>query len=144
MHSFTTKSGKEVRLEIADWEKVSELKSAIMTSLAKSDFSVMDIATAFQKKDEDISENGELIDSIFKAILFLGGSKDIDKAVISCLERSLYNHQRITQETFNSPEARADYYEIFISCIKVNLAPFFASLTSQLGAFQKMIQENLK
>jgi hypothetical protein len=76
------------------------------------------------------------IDSIVQAILAADSSVEVEGALFKCLERCLYGNNKITRDTFEPVEAREDYYEIVIACLKVNLLPFFKPLLSKLDVLQ--------
>lgn len=55
-------------------------------------------------------------------------SPAVDRALKPCLIRSTYNGQKITDETFEPVEARADYVSVCLEVAKDNVLPFGSGL----------------
>jgi len=66
-------------------------------------------------------------------IFVVDGSEEVMQCLFECLRKSLYNGNAIKPEVFDDVKAREDLYEIFFSCIKVNLSPFLKTILSKLG-----------
>jgi hypothetical protein len=54
----------------------------------------------------------------------------VDKLIFKCLERATYNGLRINRDTFESEQARGDYFFISDKVLDVNLHPFVSRLSS--------------
>ncbi len=74
--------------------------------------------------------------------LFCAGfsSKKIEDALWVCMKRCAYKGMRIDADTFESVEAREDYFSVCIEVAKENVLPFTKALTRQYS----QILENLK
>ena len=85
-------------------------------------------------KDNNLDVNEELTNgNIFSLIMAIDGSEEVFEEMFVCLAKSTYGGVRITKEVFDSEEARADLYEVFYYCLKVNVYPFFKGLSSMLN-----------
>jgi hypothetical protein len=125
---FRTANGVEVKINMADFITSMKLKKSVVDALRDSDIDISSI-------DFNDIKSGA-IDSIVQAILAADSSVEVEGALFKCLERCLYGNNKITRDTFEPVEAREDYYEIVIACLKVNLLPFFKPLLSKLDVLQ--------
>ena len=71
--------------------------------------------------------------NILPLIMAMDGSLEVFDGIFNCLSKSTYDGKRITKEIFEDEQARADLYEVFYYCLKVNIYPFFKSLSSLLS-----------
>lgn len=122
MQTFVTKTGAPVIINPAAWPEAKRLKKAIQQELAGS----TDVLRGFDAST-DISVLGGLI-------MRVDGSDAVDAALWPCLARCTRNGDKITEQTFEDPAARKDYYEIVVACAKENLGPLVESLLSVLPA----------
>ena len=126
MVDFTTQSGAKVKINPADWKSANALKTAVTKELSAAEFDLkFDMSKDFTEQDINLLDFAKLA-------LSVDSSEAVYKAIFSCLVRCTYNGHRITEETFEDVEARGDYYEIVIACLKENLLPFFKGLVSKL------------
>lgn len=128
---FTTKeNGAKVVLAPCSFEDAFRLKSKIEKALLENGIKIE------QAFDEDL---GQLV-------LVLDSSEEVFNCLFDCLRKSTYNDVRITKEIFEDPDARADFYEIFFNCLKVNIYPFIKALLSRYNIQLKVptIGENQK
>ena len=120
----------------ADFESAMKLKDAIGIELSKSKVKI------------DINSLGSLMEteldimSIGSVIAQLDSSKEIREAVFICLQRCTYKEEKVTKTLFDNVDMRKHYYPIMWECIKVNLAPFFEGVLSELSK-NSMVQETL-
>lgn len=117
MEFTSEETGAKIVINSCSFEDAFHLKSLIQKSLL----------------DNNINLEKALDEDIFGIILALDSSKEVFEAMFKCLVKSTYNNVKITKETFEDEKARADLYEIFFYCLKVNIYPFFKSLLSQFG-----------
>ena len=110
-------SGAEVTINLASWEAAKALKKAI---------------------EREIAGNGGLN---LATVLMVDSSDAVDAALMTCLARCLYNKEKITSVTFDKAEARGDYYDIAIACVKENLGPLAESLLSKLNEYGLMTKQ---
>ena len=135
-------NGKAV-INVADWRSAMALKNAIAKEFSASDFDLSGIDAKSIKDIGNLDLN--VITPFLKVIMQVDSSEAVNAAIMQCLAKSTYNSERITADTFEDTEARADYYEIVFECLKVNLLPFFGGLISKLSlATQSVSAEVLK
>lgn len=127
MPSITVPSGAKVVINEADYGDAMALKSAIQREVAASglkfDFDL----------NKPISGQKLPIDAMVAAALSADSSEAVQAALFKCLIRCTYNSEKITKDTFNPKAARPDYYPIVVECIKENILPFYAGLTSSFS-----------
>lgn len=131
MGSLDVTSGAKVVINVADFKSSMALKNAIASELSRGQFSLGSL-------DGDIEGFLEMdtskLEPLLKGALLLDSSEKVNEALFKCLIRCTYNGAKITEETFEAEEARADYYEIVLECLKVNLMPFMKSLVSKFNS----------
>lgn len=128
---LTTARGTEVKINVADFITSMKLKKAVVEAVKESGIDVASI-------DLDNLKMGA-IESIIQIILTADCSDKVEEAIFKCLVRCTYNGEKITKDTFEPVEAREDYYEIVIACLKENLAPFFGPLFLKFSELQEKI-----
>lgn len=72
--------------------------------------------------------------------LTLVSSDNVEKCVWKCMERCLYNKQRITEDTFESEEARGDYLDVMFEVAKANIMPFTKHLYARYSHILDLIK----
>jgi hypothetical protein len=84
------------------------------------------------------------IDANFYKDLFcmVTSSKKIEVALWKCMEKSLYNRNRITEDTFEPEGARDDYMTLCYEIAKENIFPFAKSLYAQYGHILGLIRKD--
>ena len=117
MQQFKTTSGASVVINPAPWKDANAFKQVI-----QREFAGMGI------KMDLIADTSALL----AAVMQIDSSPFVYAALFECLSRCTYNEEKITEKTFESTEARKDYYEIVAACIKENILPLFVGLYSQL------------
>lgn len=128
---FTSKNGAKVVINHADFEDAMDLQSSILKEASKAEFSLEGVDMS-----SDIDFSG-----LIKAGMSVAGSKEVREIIFKCLVRCTYNGDKITKQVFENPEARKDYYEVVIACLKENLLPFFGGLISQLSPFVGAVRQ---
>lgn len=114
MTEFVSKSGAQVMIGLAPWKDAKELKNVIVSA------SVPLEKISFTEKSLD--------DFLSKFIVIIDSAPVFQAAIWPCLIRCTRNQQKIEQSTFDSIEARADYYEIVEACVKENLRPLLEKI----------------
>lgn len=136
---FKGLSGADIIIRVAPFKDAMALKNTIGAELARNGINLPDL---------DFGENGsdvkDVLPAILNAVLTLDSSPKVNEAIFSCLARCTYNGEKISEDTFEEVEARGDYYEVVVSCLKENLAPFFAGQLSKLSAKGLTIDSILK
>jgi hypothetical protein len=129
MSEFTAPSGAKVKINVAPFLDAEDLKDSILQEIARQG---IDLRFNLAKgKDQDID-----FGAIINAALVVASSKEVRKSLNKCLIRCTYDGEKIVPETtFEKTEARQDYHDIQLACLKANLSPFFESLVSKLKPF---------
>lgn len=84
-------SGAKLRISLSSFPVARDLFQASMETL----------------KDTKISSSTEIDVNLFKELICSGfASKKMEKCLWECMKKSLYNGQKITEETFEPEEAR--------------------------------------
>lgn len=120
MVTFTAKSGAEIVINAAPWQDAKRLKAAIENEAAKSQ-----VPTNF---------SAENLSAVFGTALKIDSSPEVDAALWPCLIRCTRGGKKIVESTFDDVEARSDYYEIIMACVKENFLPFVGDLYFLLAA----------
>jgi hypothetical protein len=107
------KSGAKIVINPAPFKDAKNLKNAIESESARSGVDI-----------SNLKNFGSLI-------LLVDSSVAFNMAIAPCLLRCTRNDQKITDETFDAIEARQDYYEILVACVKENVGPLLDGLFSQ-------------
>ena len=133
---FKSQNGVDVKINPADFISAMKLKNSVLKAVKESgvDISKIDL--------EKITAAS--LQPIIEVVLSADTNEDVEKALFKCLERCTYNGERIIRDTFEPIEAREDYYEIVINCLKENLAPFFKNLISKLKSLTPKKSDNQK
>jgi hypothetical protein len=124
-------SGAKVSINVADFDDALALKNAVAKEFAQSGLELSNLKASDLQNFTEMDVN--VLMPFLKAVAQFDSSPSVNAAIFACLSRSTYNSERITKETFENVEARADYYEIVFECLKVNLSPFFKGLVSKLN-----------
>lgn len=114
----------DMQINIAPFKEAMALKNAIMREIK---LGTIDLTAFKNKKIEDILKSD--ISPFLDAIIAVDSSEAVNSAIMGCLVRCTYQGEKIIPATFDSAEAREDYYLIVFECLKVNLMPFFKGLS---------------
>ena len=97
------------------------------------------LKSAIQRELKGINLDLDLTDlkhadlsALFEGALAVDSSEPVFAALFKCLLRCTYNGHKITLATFEPEDARQDYYDIAVACVRVNLSPFFSRLSAML------------
>ena len=114
MHEFETNRKVKVVINAASFKDAQTLKTAIWNADGKDNYTISIVDTD---------------PAVFDALW-------------PCLLQCTYGGHKITQKTFESEEAREDYYPVLNACVVENLRPFMKGLasTSSLGESLKNIK----
>lgn len=126
---FITESGVEVNISPADFLNSLKLKNAVLRAIKESgvDVSTIDL--------DKLSLSS--LQPILEIVLSADTDEAVEKAIFHCLGKCTYGGERIVRDTFEPIEARKDYYDIIIACLKENLTPFFESPILKLKKLTK-------
>lgn len=119
---ITLKSGAELAVQLAPFSVANKLVKAVARELTTVNFD-MDLGSVdlakIQPKD---------INTLKNAAFQLLQSDPVEAALMACMERCLYNGQKIVKATFEDENTRADYLPVAWEVMKANLTPFFKNL----------------
>lgn len=137
MNTITLKSGATLELQEADFPVAWNLTEAILQELGRGLSSGLSIPTG--AKVEDLMKIDIQPEKLVGLVISLLGSRSIHNLLWPCFLPCLYNGEKITKNTFSSPESRADFLPCVIELVKANVLPFFkgldlSSLTSRAPA----------
>lgn len=105
-------SGAVLKIGLAPFEDSKTLFQAMMQEL----------------RGMELSSTAE-VSSMFKDIFTIGfSSRLIEAALKKCLDRCLYNDQKIGADTFEPAAAREDYFVMCEEVATENVAPFLKPL----------------
>jgi len=114
---ITLPSGKILEIDLAPFADANALNKALAKELKQL------------KLDKDTELNDpEFIKNIFCSVV---SSDELMSAIFNCFKRCLYNNAKITNDTFESEEARGDYFVICKEVMIETCRPFTVSLLSQ-------------
>jgi hypothetical protein len=144
MNSKELSGVNDVKIVIneAGWEDAKNLRNALWreASLGGIDLQALtQIKSLGQLKDFDID-----LSKIIGAFMLIDSSPIVDRCIMKCLEKSLYNGEKITAKTFDASEAREDYYAIMVACITLNISPFIKGLVSAFNQLAEQVGETLE
>ena len=126
MKEFELPSGAKLRVALAPFADGRDLYQAVMRE-AKS---------LHINMSEEIDVN--LLKDMFCTLL---ASKEIEACVFKCMQKSLYNDSKITEDVFEPEEARQDYIECLFKVTWENVHPFGKALFAEYGTiFQGVIE----
>ena len=118
MEFTTAENGVKVVINPASLDDAFKLKSSIQKAF----------------KDNNLDPQQEISSgNILPLIMAMDGSTEVFDGIFACLAKSTYGGVKITKEVFESEQSRSDLYEVFYYCLKVNIYPFFRSLSSLLN-----------
>lgn len=136
MKNFKTKNGVNVVINFNDFENSCKLKRLIEKELLKVNIkgdSLKGLKENSSIKDLlNLEIDSSFINNIKNLFLAVDSSEEIHEQVFKCLEKSTYDHEKITKDTFNNEQAIKDYEEVFIEGIIEFMRPFTSSLISFL------------
>lgn len=129
MREIQLESGNTVKIEAASWGDAINLHDKISKTLLSNNIDLGNIEIPESSNDKnDLS----LVNTFMKAILAVSGDESVRKSIFKCLQRCLYNGEKITEQTFENPEARKDYYPVIVACITENISPLLEGVFSGL------------
>lgn len=131
---FKTQNGVDVKITPADFISSLKLKNVVLKAIKDSEVDI-------SKIDLDKITTSSL-QPILEVVLAADTSEAVQSSIFKCLARCLYNGEKIITETFEPIEAREDYYEIVIACLKENLMPFFKGPISKLKSLTPKKSDN--
>ena len=125
MKEITLPSGVELKITPATFTDANNLYKAI----------------ASEAKGFDVGLGSDIDSKLIKDIICtLVSSEKIEAALWKCFKRCTYGGLNIDLETFESTEAREDYFVICKEVLSENIAPFLKSLFVEFVALQRVLE----
>lgn len=140
MKEFISTSGASVRINLAPFKDAMALKNALTKELSNSGIEIGNL----EVKDVKNLDKSKIFNTLINGLLAIDSSEVIQNQLFKCLVRCTYNNEKITEFTFEKEEARCDFYEIAIECVKANLSPFFQGIISKLNINAESLLDTLK
>jgi hypothetical protein len=145
MKEFKAPSGATVKIQEASFIDACELHSIVCKELLNLqisfEFVVKELIFELSKNVKegekvevkeinfaDILSTPSLLEIVSRVSIALASSELARKHVFKCLERSLYNEERILPALFEDVAKRQDYYAIFKKCLEINIFCFIRAL----------------
>lgn len=157
---LTSESGIDYIINIADFGNAIGLKNAVLKCLKESDIEkeqIDSLILLYQELAKKKTSGNELTPDVIMSVLNsknmhiesilntlknvfieLDTSSDIYAIIWKCLSRCLYDSEKVTKDTFEKEEHRADFYEVVYACIAENIRPFLKNLLSALSKATSM------
>lgn len=123
MKEIKLPSGADLKMNLAPFEDSKNLYQALLE----------------EAKGVNFSASSDMIGVCRDIFCIAFSSKKIEKMVLKCAERCLYNDLPIKADVFESNEARQDYFDMMFEIAMENVMPF----TKSLYARYKVILEKL-
>lgn len=124
---FKTGTGADVVITAAPFEDALVLSNMVAPYLGA--------INAFTDQTMNIRS-----EDLMKIMIEAAVSSQIQGQVMKCLKRCTYGGHAITERTFDATNARADYFEVMVACIKENVSPFMNGLFLQFSALLEALQ----
>lgn len=133
------------KLEItpAPFADALELKRSIGEALNKKKLEISGLNVDLDKLVET-EVTGDLLGSLLQPVLSLVNSREVERDLMLCAKRALYDKNKIDADFFEPVETRELYFPIMLEIAKVNIGPFFAGLFSGLKEAKKKAAGFLK
>ena len=131
MKKIDLPSGSSLEIYLLPFEEAAFLFRMFSKEMGDLNITIKDFAFLGSSKNIDEIEFGfqEFINLKGPLCSLLSNEKLIN-AGRSCLSKCIYNNLKITNTTFESEEARGDFYPCIFYAIKENVSPFFGNLLS--------------
>ena len=133
MVSFKAPSGANVEATLSDYSTSFDLMKAVLRAARKGgvgsklpeDLQLSDLAKIAYS---NISTLGGLADIVIDVIT----STEVEVLIFKCMERCVYDGEKVTRDTFEKEERRGDFLFVAYEVGKINLRPFLSHLLSGL------------
>lgn len=126
------------KLEItpAPFADALELKRSIGEALNKKKLEISGLNVDLDKLTET-EITPDLLGSLLQPVLSLVNSREVERDLMLCAKRALYDNNKIDADFFEDVNNRALYFPIMLEIAKVNIGPFFQGLFSGLKEAKK-------
>ena len=137
MEFTSIKTNKKIVINEASFKTASKMLRFTLKKIKENnklgDLFSQDIsANSFKDINVDELKNNIDLSAIIEFVSDFASDEELENIIFEALDRSIYGNERITISLFDTnPEYRQDYFIICFNALKVNLMPFFASLSSR-------------
>ena len=126
-------SGADVEIQMASFDICNRLLKAVMKEIEG-----VPVSLGLKGAQIDTGKmTDEALNTIKSVVARLISSDKIEPVLWECMATVLYNGARVSRETFEPGEARADYLPLAKEVMVHNLGPFFKNLDSMLPFLTK-------
>ena len=126
-------SGAEAEIQMASFDVCNRLLKSVMKEVEG-----VPVSLGLRGAGIDTSKmTDEALNTIKSVIARLISSEKIEDVLWECMATVLYKGKRVTKETFEPGEARADYLPLAKEVLVHNLGPFFKNLDSMFPFLTK-------
>ena len=132
---------KGLIVQPASFDKAMDLKDALGKALMGHPLGLSGLRDT-EGDGEDFVEGLDL-DKLATAALSVITDKPLRSALFDCMERVTFENVRVDREFFSVPENWQHYYPIALEVIKVNVGPFFGSLTGLFSKVENLMRSKL-
>jgi hypothetical protein len=94
---------------------------------------------AVSREIEGIKLDLKDVDPIKNFIARMIYSDSVERALKPCLDRCIYNKQRINDQLFEDPKSRGDYLAVVKEVLVHNLTPFIGNLSSMFKDITEVV-----
>ena len=115
----------ELRITPASWANAVGLQKALGRAIKEANLS-FDVGD-FKKLDQAVEK---LLPTMANGLLAVITSDEVESALFKCAEKALVGNEKVDRDFFEKIENRQHYFPIMIEIIKVNVGPFFKTLSS--------------
>ena len=133
----TLDSGARIEIQVSSFEVCNRLLKTVMREVDGVKVSLGIKSGA--KNLGDLELNDDALNTIKSFIARIISSESVESVLWECMPVVLYNDGKVTRDTFENIEARADYLPLMKEVLVYNLTPFFKNLNSLFAGFVKSI-----
>ena len=129
----------ELRINPASLANAFALQKALGRALKDANLS-FDVGD-FKKLDQAVEK---LLPTLANGLLAVITSDEVEAALFRCAEKALLGDKKVDRDFFEDVENRQYYFPIMIEVIKVNVGPFFKTLSSMFPDLGGKVLDILK
>lgn len=123
----TLPSGRTLVVNIAPITPANRLKKELAAALTGVDLSGLNLAKL--NMNVDVSKlDGPALNSFKNMLTVLIASDKVEQAMLACAQRCTIDGEKVTLESFEPREARADFLFVAWEVIKENAGTFFGGV----------------
>jgi len=132
-------SGAKLMITRSDLEVCDRLLMAVTGELKQVNMDLgLGLGDLLNFSEVSINKDGAL-NTLKNAVFQIVSSASIRPILWECMERVVYNGQKVTRATFEDDKAIGDYLTVAKEVLVANLLPFFPGASSKLSILGKVI-----